>query len=79
MSSQYPRGKDVISISMCEKRSPKSVVETYLVRYPDVRIRHAIQDHMPGMLHVLITPFYVRTGSDIPRGTLELGLIKGYD
>jgi hypothetical protein len=73
MSFQYLRGKDVISGSMCQKKSPQGGVETYLVRYPDVRIRYAIQDYMPGALHVLSTAFYVWTGSDIPRGTLEPG------
>ena len=28
-------------------------LEVYLVRYPDVWIRYAIQDHMPGALYRL--------------------------
>jgi hypothetical protein len=76
MSSQYPRGKDVISGSMCERRTPQGGAKTYLVRDPDVRIRYTIQDYMPSALHILSTAFYVWTGSDIPQGTLEPGFSR---
>ena len=36
-------------------------VESYLVCYPDVRIKYTIQDHMPGALHTLSIVFDVLT------------------
>jgi hypothetical protein len=44
---------------MCKNRFPPGGVETHLVRYPEVRIRYTIQDHMPDALHVLSLAFYV--------------------
>ena len=71
MSSRNLREKDAMSSSMHEKRSFPNNIETCLVRYPDVRIHYAIQDHMPRALHRLSMVLGIRTWLDIPQGTLE--------
>ena len=46
-------------------------MQGYLVRDPDIVIHHAIQDDMPGTLHMFSVAFYLGAGLGIPRGTLK--------
>ena len=52
MFSRHPRKKVAKAGDMCKRKfftTPAS--ESHLVRHPDVRIHHTIQNDMPGTLH----------------------------
>ena len=71
MSSQYPRGKYLRTSVTSKERANYNSIKSYLVRDPGGQIHDAIQDYMPGTLHLLRTVPDARTGRVIPRGTLQ--------